>query len=294
MSFRKNVFVLGAGFSKDAGAMTMDAFFPHARDLLDDPTSALTAEDKKIFSRVIEYRFELNKALAKILEDLDNIEKLFGFLEMEAQLWDLHGQLQEDMKYLIGRTLEVDTFSPPPNMEGRPVMKDGTKFSGNQYDFFLRVVAGVWNKKKLSGNRSIDSIVSFNYDLVLERQLASLNIVPMYECGPNAAYDPRFFAPTVQPEILLLKLHGSLNWGICRKCNKLFHLPYNPYLVKNLSENQCQRCGSALLSDCSSNLEQRDRRGVYSERLAGCADGTDGGRSHLYRGILISGNRSIL
>ena len=114
MSFRKNVFILGAGFSTDAGAKLMDSFFPHARDLKEDPASPLTAEDKQIFGRVIAYRFGLNKALATIQEDLDNIEKLFGFLEMELQLVpDANQKLQNDLKYLIGRTLEVDTFTPP-------------------------------------------------------------------------------------------------------------------------------------------------------------------------------------
>ena len=117
MSFRKNVFILGAGFSTNAGAKTMDEFFPHARDLKDDPASLLTPEDRQIFGRVIAYRFGLNKALAKIQEDLDNIERLFGFLEMEMQLFpDANQGLRDDMKYLIGRALEVDTFSPPPNI----------------------------------------------------------------------------------------------------------------------------------------------------------------------------------
>lgn len=71
MSFRKNVFVLGAGFSADAGPPVMKEFFTQARNLRDDPNSGLNKEDKEIFERVISYRFGLNQALAKVFVDLE-------------------------------------------------------------------------------------------------------------------------------------------------------------------------------------------------------------------------------
>src|SRR5882762_4968739 len=185
MSFRKNVFILGAGFSSDAGAKTMDQFFPHARDLKDDPASLLTAEDKKIFGRAIAYRFGLNKALAKIQEDLDNIEKLFSFLEMDLQLIpDTDQGLRNDMKYLIGRTLEVDTFKPPPNLPVSSITVKGSGYVGNQYRFFVDIVSGLLSDRKRQDGKAVDSIITFNYDLVLERELENLKILPLYNCGP--------------------------------------------------------------------------------------------------------------
>jgi NAD-dependent SIR2 family protein deacetylase len=247
MSFRKNVFILGAGFSTDAGAKTMDQFFPHARDLRDDPASALTSEDKEIFGRVIAYRFGLNKALAKIQEDLDNIEKLFGFLEMEIQLIpNANQQLRDDMKYLIGRTLEVDTFAPPLNPQPARFAARGLGHVENQYRFFVETVSGLSSERKRQGNRAVDSIITFNYDLVLERELEDLKIKPLYNCGPNAEYSQAF--RNERNELNLLKLHGSMNWGICRDCNRLCHLLYNQYLVKALPENRCTQCRKAITS----------------------------------------------
>ena len=127
----------------------MDEFFPHARNLRDDPSSPLEPRDKQIFSRVIEYRFGLNKALAKVLEDLDNIERLFGFLEMEVQLSpDSNKKLQDDMKYLIGRTLEVDTFNAAHDTASVPVLPKLTGFSGSQYKLFAGLATGLWYEKK--------------------------------------------------------------------------------------------------------------------------------------------------
>jgi hypothetical protein len=97
--------VLGAGFSVDAGAPVMDDFLRCAMELRYDPKSSLTEYDKRTFNRVIGYRFSLNRALAKILVDLDNIEELFGFLEMDLQLsGNVEAELRHDMRYLIART----------------------------------------------------------------------------------------------------------------------------------------------------------------------------------------------
>ena len=270
MSFRKNVFVLGAGFSKDAGAKTMDEFFPHARNLTDDPGSPLPEQDKPTFRRVIEYRLGLNKALAKVQEDLDNIEKLFGFLEMEVQLsLDGNRKLLEDMKYVVGRTLEVDTFHALKDTGFNTL--PGQLFRGNQYGYFVGLVAGMWNSEKRRENYAVDSVITFNYDLVLERELAEMSILPVYSCGPNASYSQKFGGERNQ--VSLLKLHGSLNWAICRKCNRLYYLRYSQYLVKNLSEHTCEQCREAISSflivppTWNKGTEQEFIRHVWSAAL---------------------------
>ena len=115
MSFRKNVYVLGAGFSADAGAPVMRDFFSRARNLKDDPNSRLFPQEREIFGRVIQYRFELDKALAKVLVDLDNIEQLFGFLEMDLRLSAQgNASLRSDMIYVIARTLELTSTKDVP------------------------------------------------------------------------------------------------------------------------------------------------------------------------------------
>lgn len=52
MLFHKNVFILGAGFSVDAGAPVMSNFLQKARQLLDNRESGLHDEDRKSFKRL--------------------------------------------------------------------------------------------------------------------------------------------------------------------------------------------------------------------------------------------------
>src|SRR6266568_1209022 len=214
MSYRKNVYVLGAGFSSDAGPPVMNDFFRCARDLRDDPNSPLTEYDRKIFARITDYRFGLNRALAKILVDLDNIERLFGFLEMDLQLSGrVDAQLRHDMRYLIARTLEVSTERSLPQggyglLTGKANEPKFTyEYKGSQYAFFLGLVSGLWNPTKIKDRRAVDSIIAFNYDLVLEREMPRFKIRPDYVCGTTATYYGNAFDGS-QSLITLLKLHG--------------------------------------------------------------------------------------
>jgi hypothetical protein len=243
MSFRKNVFILGAGFSASARAPLMHDFLPRARDLRDDRTSPLSDNDRLVFGRVIEYRYGLNKALAKILEDLDNIEKLFSFLEMEVQLMSTSQQLRDDMKYLIGRTLEVTTDGDlPTGTYGLHVAGKAQQMTGTSYGLFTQISSGYWNPQKIERNLAIDSIITFNYDLVLERELEKRRIRPAYHCGQNADYYPRAFAdPAIQMNVL--KLHGSINWAVCKECKRLHFMPYQDYRLSALMNYSCtQHC----------------------------------------------------
>ncbi len=279
MSYRKNVFVLGAGFSYDAGAPLMNDFFHRARDLTDDPGSILSEADRKIFRRIIQYRFGLNRALAKIFVDLDNIEQLFGFLEMDLQLSvKAEGRLREDMRYLIARTLEASlTKKLGPASYGLLTGKaDQTKFNyafqSNQYALFLGLVTALWNPNKRKGDGSIDSIISFNYDLVLEREMSVLQVIPDYHCGNSADYYKDAFAHS-ERRVSLLKLHGSVNWVTCVKCRRLYFLGPEAIRVASLGDYACPNCRQFCLSmlivppTWNKGIEENFIRSVWSKAL---------------------------
>jgi NAD-dependent SIR2 family protein deacetylase len=279
MSYRKNVYVLGAGFSSDAGSPVMDDFFRCARDLRDDPRSPLTEYDRKIFARIIDYRFGLNRALAKILVDLDNIEKLFGFLEMDLQLSArVDAQLRHDMRYLIARTLEVST-QKSLRQDGCHILtgKAGeTKypyvFGGTQYAFFLGLASGLWNPTKSKDGRAVDSVITFNYDLVLEREMSRFKIRPDYFCGTSAAYYRNAFDGS-RSNITLLKLHGSVNWFTCPKCKRLYYFGPDAAQIGNIGNYVCQNCTQFSLEPLivpptwNKGIEEDFIRPVWSQAL---------------------------
>ena len=81
--FRKNVYILGAGFSANAGAPVMRNFIEQSKLLRDDARLGLSAEDQKAFERVFKRLGELRVAQARMTIDLENIEHLFSLLDMD-------------------------------------------------------------------------------------------------------------------------------------------------------------------------------------------------------------------
>ena len=257
----------------------MNDFFHRARDLRDDPKSRLTEADRNIFGRVVNYRFGLNRALAKILVDLDNIEQLFGFLEMELQLsGKAETRLREDMRYLIARTLEV-SMEEKLGLGGCGVSTgkvDETKFyytfPGSQYGLFVGLVAALWNPNKRKGDDSIDSVITFNYDLVLEREMSALGVRPNYHCGTSAYLYKDAFAGSTRA-VSLLKLHGSVNWATCTKCKNLWFLGPEATQVAALGDYACPNCRQFSLSmlivppTWNKGIEEGFIRSVWSKAL---------------------------
>ena len=286
MSFRKNVFILGAGFSHAAGAPLMDEFLSYARDLRDDPKSELDNHDRQVFDRVIQYRYGLNSALAKVVVDLDNIEELFGFMEMDLQLCIQSDGFQaanvgrDDMTYLIARTLEISIGRPLPQFgqafETKPIGNEFKKwiYAHNKYSFFLGLVSGLWNPEKRVDIVAKDSIITFNYDLVLEREMLGLKLAPEYHCGTSATpYREAFGGHKAQ--INILKMHGSANWVMCHKCEsgRLHFLDSETAIVSNVQSLSCPQCDQAGLSQIivpptwNKGIEGKFLRSVWSKAL---------------------------
>src|SRR6185437_11778482 len=104
MPFRRNVFIVGAGFSAEAGAPVVSNFFGRAMELYKDPTSQLSEGQRAIFQHVFEYRTSLESAEFKVRIDPENIEELFGLVEMAAQLENPEAQaVRLNLVYVILR-----------------------------------------------------------------------------------------------------------------------------------------------------------------------------------------------
>lgn len=220
--FRKNVYILGAGFSANAGAPVMKTFVEHAKLLRDDPRRSLSNEDQKTFERVFKRLGELRVAQAKMTIDIENIEHLFSLLDMDIEFGGKSaGTLRQDLIFLILRTLEktIRTDNLAIGGYGFPMWRDGQSFlkgiKANYVEVFSALASRRWVSGKLGMPQDCkcqDTIITFNYDCLLDDCLTKIKVRPEY-----GLQDPQIPIEFKQCpcEIRVLKLHGSANWFKC-------------------------------------------------------------------------------
>jgi hypothetical protein len=194
-----NVFILGAGASKQAGAPLMYDFIDKAEELY--RSYPRDTDLKLIFDTIA----ELQSVYAKSNLDLDNIEVLFGVIEMANLIEKLVNHSKEQIQQIrdalinvIVRTLESNINYPVLNNYIQPP---------EPYDKFTDILL------KLKSN---NSIITFNYDTCMDYALMTHRREVDY-CLDIKKSNGGF---------KLLKLHGSVNWGRCPNegCGKILPL----------------------------------------------------------------------
>lgn len=202
-----HLFIFGAGASKEAGGPLMYDFLDKAQDLLRLNTCGVI-EAKREFDMVFEAVAELQAIHAKAFLDLNNLEVLFGAIEMGKLLRKLGtrtpDQIQElhnALITLIYKTLECSIAFPVRQSSGGPGYN--SIVPPKPYDSFASIIKDVL-KNEPSQDPSRFSFISFNYDLCLD---FTLNFVGL-------GYDYCLNGKRSTGRIPLLKLHGSINWGM--------------------------------------------------------------------------------
>jgi hypothetical protein len=227
----RNVYILGAGFSFDAGLPLVKDFMNRMRDSLSWLKNANRHYEAKAVEDVFDFRLRASSAAERIPLDAENIEELFS-LASAAGSEHATGDFSRAIPLAIAATLDFSLASKtnPPIQRVQPYQgwqvppkweHDGPlgQTPTNPYlicpvyDLYALIMAGLPDNR--ADNRR-DSIVSFNYDLVLEDALHRLSIPFSYglteedaELMPGAFCVP----PNVPQSIQLLKLHGSTNWA---------------------------------------------------------------------------------
>jgi hypothetical protein len=257
-----NVYILGAGFSKDAGAPLIHDFLDRAREFFADPDSGLDPSERDHFERVFKFKREIAKAREKFRIDLDNIEQLFGLVEMSQRLGSEPPATRDATVYLIAKTLQLALGST----SGRPRVRmslvpyagpasftkylardasGGDVFETDVYTHFALLLSGRYDNERKLASRS-NTVITFNYDLVLDDALARVGTKPGYELA-GAVFDEENENDTVVP---LLKLHGSTNWAIC-DCNQIHVLGQkataDASMFRSMRCFKCNKSGLRLL-----------------------------------------------
>jgi len=196
--YGKTVYVFGAGASYHVGAPLLNDFLAIAQSLYH---RGAMSKDESSFELVFEWIESLKGASYYVDIDLDNVEHVFSLAEMQSQIRGRNGsKLYNALKDVI-----VGTLDESVNIKIRNKAVDFT----NSYSSLGNKIRSYQDDRKIRNEDNFaDSLISFNYDPILDFSVA--NIV-----GVNYCLDK-----SEREGIKLLKLHGSTNWGVCTKCKK--------------------------------------------------------------------------
>ena len=225
-----NVYILGAGFSADAGLPVISNFLARMRDAVDWLESGGRVAEREAIERVLDFRHQSAAAGYRVNLDLDNIENLFSLADAR-----LGSTSSEDIRLAIAATLDFCALTATKQVgllrvresQGWPctqsfrsnarriseVPDQGIEeFESSIYDYFAAFMAGLASNKIGAGK---NTIISLNYDLLIEEALRRLDIPFSYGItGPGVEIDGSAgvaeHAPNACP---ILKLHGSINWA---------------------------------------------------------------------------------
>lgn len=242
----KTVYLLGAGASVHTGAPLLRDFLVAARHLYESRQNLFKRDS---FERVFEWTNHLKSSSYYVEVDIDNLENVFSLLEMGAQIGvEGTGECVEDLKLLTLITLEESCLlERGPQGKVRP--------DGAYKDFCTTL--DEHNESRLrqlpTSDRpnSRDSIISFNYDLMLDYAMSHHNIAADYRLKTNSSQHPDSYK--------LLKLHGSINWTYCSEClnrgidhERDFQFveggqrTRTPFVSQIISRRKCKECEGPL------------------------------------------------
>jgi len=218
-----NVYILGAGFSVDAGIPVLNDFLFQMRASLNWLREQRRDLEFDAVRRVLTFRKEAASAGLRVNLDLENIEDLFSLASATAQ-----GTLEESVSTAIAATIEFSRRTAPVKCF-EAIVADSLKRLGKwtcessnngsrrcvipYYDLYAGFLSG---KAGPPGKFMKNTVITFNYDTVLEDALRNWSVKPWYGFRPDSAsYDAsRRCAQNVESDVLpIFKLHGSVNWA---------------------------------------------------------------------------------
>jgi len=195
------VYILGAGasagYDKSKVSLcppTSRDFFQRAMDLIDDKEKESFEEQRfqNLFKYLDKY-YSLKKEDLRI-KDID-IEEVLTILDLETSENEFNEARREllEMVYLTLNEILYGERCP-------------------------------YHKKLIENLKSTDTIITFNWDLLLDNIFSEKEDIPNYKYKFSKYYQngkwENFNSITYSNSPALIKLHGSLNWMKCNDCEK--------------------------------------------------------------------------
>jgi len=234
-----NVYILGAGFSSDAGLPMIGGFLTRMRD------AHPWLEAKKdrhweafAIAQVLKFRLTAASAAYWVSLDLENIEELFSLADATASADDLDENIRTAIAATLDFAAKTKTVTPLSfNANYASELKaanvswvQSTAASPGElimarYPGYVAKLLGMFRDSTVKGK---NTFITFNYDTVLEDALVDLQ-VPFHYGFRGQAKEPLLDRDLSQPDVAfdssakaqadimsgipVLKLHGSTNWS---------------------------------------------------------------------------------
>lgn len=261
MTYDKNVYILGAGISAPAGAPLISNFLDKIQEIYEKPQLLPDTSEHDHFKRVLDYRDKISTIRRKIKCNLENIEELLGLLEADIAWGNEDKTLKYDYIYTILKTLEITTnqYKLKKNID---IGSCGIHGSGQILNSILEK-AGPQEKPSTSlyhlfaylirsnisqeSNASIDTVITFNYDLLLDKAFNDVKAKIDYGIKGEGITDSRNIPETDYKAVLYLKLHGSANLCICTQCKGIHILSPEKSLLADIKQLSCSSCNQRKL-----------------------------------------------
>jgi NAD-dependent SIR2 family protein deacetylase len=200
----KDIYFLGAGTSSLVGVPTFEYFRNKATEIYknlpkEDPIIAL-------FERVLNHWNNNFKEL--------NIEHYFTAIEIQENLMqDLNEQENRESEEI--KSIDIIKF-----ISYTIEKSSNNNLPRNKY--FSEFLSDIFSNHRISRS----AIITTNWDIVLEKSsiLSLQNKWIKYE-GKDIQPYHETEVEKIEREVQLriLKLHGSINWGYCKKCEKIYY-----------------------------------------------------------------------
>ena len=219
-----NVYILGAGFSADAGIPVLDNFLVKMRAGMNWLREEGRDREFAAIRNVFKFRKKAASAALRVNLNLENIEDLFSLAAASGQY-----PLEESVSTAIAGTLDFsrrtgklqwfeimvdDDLAKPSSWTAKSKENVGaTRYIIPPYDLYAGLLTGrICSPSKFMKN----TIITLNYDTVLEEALGNWKIPFWYGFKPRSVeYDASSKWARENPDdaLTILKLHGSVNWA---------------------------------------------------------------------------------
>lgn len=186
----------------------MSQFAGVVQELTTNKQSALSDDERAKFQSVLDYRWKMHPLYAYLNLDLDNLEHLFSLIDMETSLKPGQSEpqaLRDNLIYVLVKTLELTLLHAPGyQLQISPFLRGGimdkirmTRINSVYVESYSDFVSHL---------RAHDTIVTFNYDTVLEDAML------VHYIGPDYCIEGKPTWWKTDPNVPVLKLHGSSNF----------------------------------------------------------------------------------